>query len=472
MAKKNKTLLYVILIVTILAFVYVSVPMGTGSLFALTGNVLSTNLVPNPSFETLTNGVPNSWSFNGADATHTIVVDSTNSHSGTNSVKMTVTNSTKVWFNPRLINNVNVVAGKYYLVEFWAKTSNLPQGTGTWTGVGGYPDRFDLEFREYYANNSQVPNYRGVIVVDADWNAARNTGWTKYQGYYKVQPGATSMSVAMYFYTTNGILWIDDLRISELEDLSTNVIGNPSFEIWNKPYYYDSTLNGNATRYDQSLGWYCGQFGGICERTTNSFDGQYAFKVTSPHSKTTYVAQEANYLKVGTKYSVSAYIKSADKVFFHAQRTNWSIGGDSGSVWYNGGDTWQKMTINFVPTKSSTHRLVIETMQNKPGTSFIVDKIEIKENGLATACTQLSNCGSTETCTNGFCMPLVCVDGYHAENGLCIKNPINCEVGSSYNAQTETCVKNPVSLFTSKLLMQGGLAILAGFMIFLIFKKK
>lgn len=464
MAKKNKKKLYMVLsVLSALALIFVLFGQGVTSFYAITGNIDSVNLVKNSGFESIGSNYnasvvipnfPTDWMPSGIDLTHLASVDSTIKHSGSNSLHLQVVNGAKAFYSVGQIEKIPVQAGETYMFEFWVKTSNLPASTGNWNGTDGYPDRVMMEFREFLSNGSQQSYYTSVGYfgsgATSSWDLNINKDWQKVTKYYKIQPGTTSINAKLYLYTTNGDAWIDDVRISKLENDPAVLISNPSFELWGTTY--SERLPSAGSDYGTAVSWYAGQFGGIINQSTDAVDGKYSFQLTTyqPNatSHSTYLAQDANFLTIGKKYELSAYIKSPNKVYLHVQRTNFTIGGDTGATWYNGGDTWQKMTIPFVATYQNnqlnpTYRVVVET-ENKVGATFKVDKVSLKDNGVATACTQLTDCGSTDSCTGGYCMQLACVAGYHAENHLCVKDQITCQAG--YTLTNGQCIKNPTGI--------------------------
>jgi len=470
--KKNKPLLYILLSISIIAFILVTFPsINISNMFAITGNVVGGNLVKNPGFETLDSvntAYPQYWTPSGTDATHTIFLDDTEFKSGTNSIRYSIFNSTKSWFTIKG-DKIVVSPNKQYMVEFYVKSEDLPVLTGNANCSGSCQDRVVLELEEWATSSaSRLRVGANIGFAGGTWEISRNKEWARFAGIYK--PGVNTEWIMPRFnvYTTNGHVWFDDVKITELEVNNNLLVNNGGFELWANTQA-DTTLT-KSSDYSTALGWYAGQYGGIMERSTDAAQGQYSFKLSkSPNSgHSAYVAQQVSLIP-GHLYTLSGYVKSKDRMLMHVQQTTGTYK-DEFTLYYEGGTTWNKMTANFVPA-NTTHRIVFETI-NKENTSIMVDDVKLVDNGLAVSCTTLNECASTETCTANSCMPFTCVAGYHPENHICVVNPITCQSGQFYDATTQSCKNYPTPVVKdNKLIIQIGLISFISLLLFMIYKR-
>jgi hypothetical protein len=430
----------IVVVAFVALFLFLNAQSG---LLAITGQT-GDNIVLNPSFENInpTTNYPLNWTFASTDTTHTVSVDGTQAHTGSKSLKMTVANTTQSWYGWNM-DKIPAKGNTNYQLEFWYKGDGLA-GNSTSNHIG-----LTISF----LNSSGVRETRWFDYYPS-WSAS-SFGWTHAIVNFKTNPTTVNFGVGTRLYATSGSAWFDDISIKELKEDANLYIANPSFELWTDTYA--DTRSTASSNSNTANGWYAGQGGAIIERSTDAEDGSYSMKLSvtgatcNPTISSacawnhTYVGQDANYLVAGHKYEMSAYIKSAEKITMQAQVTNWTLGGSFGMTTSTGGNTWQKITSTFVPTKVTTYRIVLGQEYMKTGTVFLVDNVDIKDLGLATVCTTLSQCGGTESCTNGYCMAMSCVSGYHAENHLCVINPINCNDGFYYNSTTTSCQPSPVA---------------------------
>ncbi len=155
---------------------------------------VTSNLVPNPSLETSSNGaMPNGWQHDKwGTNTSTFAYIKTDGHSGTRSAKVTiskyVSGDAKWYFTPI----TNISDGKQYAFSVWYKTNTQPRTVVMYTDASGN-DQYMTIARPLPAANS-------------------STTWTNFSTTFYLPQGATSATVFMLI-SSNGWLQVDDYSI-------------------------------------------------------------------------------------------------------------------------------------------------------------------------------------------------------------------------------------------------------------------
>lgn len=418
--------------------IFIIIKQGNLTLFAITGE--TANLVTNPGFEELNTSavnMPAAWttllSSTQPDANHLVNLDSSTKHSGSYSLHFNVVpSSSKSWYR-MCGNKIIAKPGDTFVLSMWIKTANLPQQdcisnvyvNGTLT-CG--PMRFMMEFNNYNsANSSRISATPGIEVSGASWDSYLNKNWTKLMGKYTTPVGTEWTHPCLFFYSTGGDIWYDDIEVKGLiySNESSNLVSNGEFELWMNTHADTTATNGSD--YSTAVGWYAGQFGGIIDQSTDAHSGSYSFKLTGP-SRGTYLAQLANYLVEGHRYQLSAWVKatgSSGNVILHMQQTGATysdVPGSSISLPTTSLTTWKQINSTFLyPTgMTGTNRIVIES--SVANIVMYADDVVLEDLGTSVSCAQATDCSTSQTCTSNYCTNLNCLVGYHAENHICVIN--------------------------------------------------
>jgi hypothetical protein len=436
--KFMKNPLFLILgIIGILALISLSVYFGirlTNPL-AITG-VSSTNLVLNPGFDlgasylvssstTSWTNNNNYWVYSGNNSKHTVTIDTTVYHSSSSSLRLSVLNGSKEWFTVKG-NRIATSPGTKYLIEMYVKTSNLASASGLSNGTGGYPDRFMMEMQEYNAtateSTSRVRAVGGIVISGdssshANWDAYKNKDWVKISGVYTVGSGVTYIRPGLYFYSTNGNVWFDDVSIKQLTESTAVVNGsipldNQNAEIWAQT----SCVNCSNV----PVGW-TSQYGREVSQSIDKYEGAYSIDFKKLGSDTPWIGFENAPLTKGTLYEFSAYVKlkSGTGSIFAQRKDNWA---SLNSVSFTKLNEWQKVSVKFVASNyTGNYRLGLKVSSSgNSSAETLIDKAELKilKTNVPT-CSVSTTCEGSEYCFNGYCTELSCVSGYHANNHMC-----------------------------------------------------
>ena len=140
------------------------------------------------------------WKVTNDPANATIAFDNTTSHTGNFSAKLTCNAYSDTVFSV-IAQQVPVVAGRSYYLEYWAKANNIDKYI--------YPF---VQFKSSTADNSAI--WETYILPMGD-----QPDWFKVTARFTAPPQSNYFVLGLYLISA-GVCWFDDITLIELQDTS------------------------------------------------------------------------------------------------------------------------------------------------------------------------------------------------------------------------------------------------------------
>jgi hypothetical protein len=322
--------------------------------------------VSNPSFETVSNGLPASWS-EAYSANGSFGVDGTTSHTGTESVRLSQASGTlstqPAWTT--LINTGALSDGEHLQATVSAKGLNT-------TGVSGLSVSWFDASKHYLGDAVSSPLPSGT------------SNWTELGVDATAPNGAAYAELNLQSYQNSGTVWFDDANVSVLGmatfpalppvPVTSGVgpaIANPGFE---------SVTNGIPTGWsktDSGNGAFSVD-GTVAHSGSNSVDISHSAADIGAQAAWTTLANTGA-LTAGEQLSVSVWARGSESTgqnrvalaWFNAQHTY--LGGSLSTGLLPGSTSWTLLTATGSAPAGAAYALVSLQSYNNSGTVWFDD---------------------------------------------------------------------------------------------------